>query len=109
MPKLAILTSGGDSPGMNMAIWSAVKTSDWQVLGIREGFAGLLRGDFINLEPSETMRYTRYGGTFLGSYRDPIMLVPNKSWMIAGGARPLPFNPAERLNRRNRYCRHCIM
>ena len=71
MPKLAILTSGGDSPGMNMAIWSAVKTSDWQVLGIREGFAGLLRGDFINLEPSETMRYTRYGGTFLGSYRDP--------------------------------------
>lgn len=71
MPKLAILTSGGDSPGMNMAIWKAVNTSDWQVLGIREGFTGLLRGDFIPLEPSETMRYTRYGGTFLGTSRDP--------------------------------------
>jgi 6-phosphofructokinase 1 len=71
MPKLAILTSGGDSPGMNMAIWSAVNTSDWQVLGIREGFAGLLRSDFIPLESCDTMRYTRYGGTFLGTSRDP--------------------------------------
>lgn len=71
MPKFAILTSGGDSPGMNMAIWSAVNTSDWQVVGIREGFAGMLSGDFINLEPSDTMRYTRYGGTFLGTSRDP--------------------------------------
>ena len=71
MPKLAILTSGGDSPGMNMAIWSAVQSTNWNVLGVREGFAGLLRGDFIPLEPRETMRYTRYGGTFLGSSRDP--------------------------------------
>ena len=71
MPKLAILTSGGDSPGMNMAIWSAVQSTNWNVLGVREGFSGLLRGDFIPLEPRETMRYTRYGGTFLGSSRDP--------------------------------------
>ena len=71
MSKLAILTSGGDSPGMNKAIHSAVKTSDCQVLGIREGFAGLLRGDFMPLESRDTMRYTRYGGTFLGSSRDP--------------------------------------
>jgi 6-phosphofructokinase 1 len=74
MPKLAILTSGGDSPGMNMAIWqanAAMQEQGWQVVGIREGFAGLLRGDFLKLEARETMRYTRYGGTFLASSRDP--------------------------------------
>jgi 6-phosphofructokinase 1 len=74
MPKLGILTSGGDSPGMNMAIWqanTAMQAQGWQTFGIREGFAGLLRGDFLNLEASDTMRYTRYGGTFLASSRDP--------------------------------------
>jgi 6-phosphofructokinase 1 len=74
MPKLAILTSGGDSPGMNMAIWqanAAMQEQGWQVVGIREGFAGLLRGDFLKLETADTMRFTRYGGTFLASSRDP--------------------------------------
>jgi 6-phosphofructokinase 1 len=74
MPKLGILTSGGDSPGMNMAIWqanAAMQERGWQVVGIREGFAGLLRGDILPLEASDTMRYTRYGGTFLASSRDP--------------------------------------
>jgi 6-phosphofructokinase 1 len=74
MPKLGILTSGGDSPGMNMAIWqanAAMQEQGWQVLGVREGFAGLLRSDFLKLETQHTMRYTRYGGTFLASSRDP--------------------------------------
>ncbi len=74
MQRLAVLTSGGDSPGMNMAIWRAnvaAQELGWQTLGVREGFAGLLRGDFQKLEASETMRYTRYGGTFLASSRDP--------------------------------------
>jgi 6-phosphofructokinase 1 len=74
MPKLAILTSGGDSPGMNMAIWqanAAMQELGWQTFGVREGFAGLLRGDFLKLEAADTMRYTRYGGTFLASSRDP--------------------------------------
>ncbi len=74
MPTLAILTSGGDSPGMNMAIWqanAAMQVLGWQTLGVKEGFTGLLRGDFLKLETSDTMRYTRYGGTFLASSRDP--------------------------------------
>lgn len=74
MPKLAILTSGGDSPGMNMAIWqanAAMQELGWQTLGVKEGFAGLLHSDFLKLETSDTMRYTRYGGTFLASSRDP--------------------------------------
>lgn len=74
MAKLAILTSGGDSPGMNMAVWAAcqkLEATDWQVFGVREGFAGLLRGDLVSLNPIETIRYTRLGGTFLGTSRDP--------------------------------------
>jgi 6-phosphofructokinase 1 len=71
---LAILTSGGDSPGMNAAIWGACRTledSAWRVLGVRGGFAGVLRGDFTELSAAESVRFARYGGTFLGTSRDP--------------------------------------
>ncbi len=73
-PTLAILTSGGDSPGMNTAVWAATQHldgTDWRVLGVREGFAGLLRGDFTPLHAHEVLRFARYGGTFLGTSRDP--------------------------------------
>lgn len=74
MPKLAILTSGGDSPGMNMALWAATNTAHgrgWGVLGVREGFSGLLRGDFLELSPLQTLPHARLGGTFLGTAREP--------------------------------------
>ena len=73
-PTLAVLTSGGDAPGMNMAVHALTEhaeRSGWQVLGVREGLQGLLRADFVSLYTQETMRYTRYGGTFLGSSRLP--------------------------------------
>jgi 6-phosphofructokinase 1 len=71
---LGILTSGGDSPGMNAAIWAAtqhLEGTGWHVLGVREGFTGLLRGDVVPLTPGETLKCARYGGTFLGTSRDP--------------------------------------
>jgi 6-phosphofructokinase 1 len=71
---LAILTSGGDSPGMNTAIWAAtqqLEDSGWRVLGVRGGFAGVLAGDFVELNASECLKFARYGGTFLGTSRDP--------------------------------------
>lgn len=74
LAKLALLTSGGDAPGMNMALWAATQAArerGWEALGVREGFAGLLRGDFLALDPSETLRYARLGGTYLGTSRDP--------------------------------------
>ncbi|MER3483635.1 MAG: phosphofructokinase, partial [Meiothermus sp.] len=74
MPKLAILTSGGDSPGMNMAVWAATNAArerGWGVLGVREGFTGLLRGDFLELSPAQALRQARLGGTFLGTAREP--------------------------------------
>lgn len=74
LAKLALLTSGGDSPGMNMAVWAATQAASdlgWGVLGVREGFSGLLRGDFPPLTPAEALRYARLGGTFLGTSREP--------------------------------------
>lgn len=57
-----------------MALWAATQAArerGWEALGVREGFAGLLRGDFLALDPSETLRYARLGGTYLGTSRDP--------------------------------------
>ena len=69
---LAVLTSGGDAPGMNMAVHALTEhaeRSGWLVLGVREGFQGLLRAEFMPLSSNDTLRYTRYGGTLLGSSR----------------------------------------
>lgn len=74
MPKLAILTSGGDAPGMNMAVWAACNALEprgWSCVGVREGFAGLLVGNFVGLNAASILPYTRLGGTFLGTSRDP--------------------------------------
>ena len=74
MPRLAILTSGGDSPGMNMAIWAATQAAwelGWTVQGIPEGFSGLLQGEWIDLKPTHALRFARLGGTFLGTAREP--------------------------------------
>lgn len=73
-PTLAVLTSGGDAPGMNMAVHALTEHAEysgWQVLGVREGLQGLLQADFVSLHTQATMRYTRYGGTFLGCSRLP--------------------------------------
>lgn len=74
LPTLAVLTSGGDAPGMNTAIaylnrFAAEK--GWRTLGVREGFAGLLRRDAIDLIPNETWKRARHGSTLLGSSRLP--------------------------------------
>ena len=71
---LALLTSGGDAPGMNTALHvltERAEQSGWNILGVLEGFQGLLNGDFRVLDATETVRYTRHGGTFLGSSRLP--------------------------------------
>ena len=50
LKKLAVLTSGGDAPGMNAAIRSVVRSAlynNMEVTGIMNGYQGLLNGDFI--------------------------------------------------------------
>ncbi len=72
MTTLGILTSGGDSPGMNACIhWLThfSEQNNWKTLGIREGFVGLLRGEAVELQSSETLKRARFGSTMLGSSR----------------------------------------
>jgi len=72
MKRIAVLTSGGDAPGMNAAIRSVVRTGykkGWQVYGIREGYFGLINGKFLPLGPRDVGGIIQKGGTFLGSAR----------------------------------------
>jgi len=72
MKKIGVLTSGGDSPGMNAAIRSTVRTAIYErieVIGIYEGFQGLIDGNFINLNARSVSGILQRGGTFLQSTR----------------------------------------
>ena len=71
-PRLAILTSGGDSPGMNAAVRAATLGAidqGWSVLGVKHGYRGLIDGDFEQLESADVAAILREGGTRLGSAR----------------------------------------
>ncbi len=72
MQKIAVLTSGGDAPGMNAAIRAIVRAglaAGWQVFGVQNGFAGLVGGDMRRLSSRDVGGVMRQGGTFLGSAR----------------------------------------
>ncbi len=70
--RIAVLTSGGDAPGMNAAIRAVTRAAveqGWEVLGIQNGFAGLLNGEMIPLGRRDVGGIIEKGGTFLGSAR----------------------------------------
>jgi 6-phosphofructokinase 1 len=74
MKRIAVLTSGGDAPGMNAAIRAVVRAGihhGWQVFGIRRGFSGLIAGNFISLEARDVGGILQQAGTMLGSARCP--------------------------------------
>ncbi len=74
LKTVAVLTSGGDAPGMNAAIRAVVRTGlarDWRMLGVRRGYAGLIAGDVIELNARDVGGVVQRGGTFLGSARCP--------------------------------------
>ena len=69
---IAVLTSGGDAPGMNAAIRSVVRTAIYRglkVKGIRKGYNGLLNEDIIDMEPRNVSDIIQKGGTVLGTAR----------------------------------------
>jgi len=73
MKRLAILTSGGDSPGTNAAIEAVVRHAHREgaeVLGVRHGFAGLAAGDLAPLSLADVDGIAARGGTVLGTSRD---------------------------------------
>jgi 6-phosphofructokinase 1 len=74
--RIAVLTSGGDAPGMNAAIRGVVRMGiglGWEVFGVQNGYAGLVEGgDLISpLGPRDVGGILGRGGTFLGSARHP--------------------------------------
>jgi 6-phosphofructokinase 1 len=72
--KIAVLTSGGDAPGMNAAIRAVVRCGldkDWEVYGVRNGYAGLVNGEIQPFGARDVGGILQRGGTFLGSARLP--------------------------------------
>lgn len=70
---IGILTSGGDCPGLNAAIRGVAKAALGQgtkVIGIQDGFRGLVENRTMTLEDKDVSGILTHGGTFLGSSRD---------------------------------------
>ena len=70
--KLAVLTSGGDSPGMNAAIRSVVRTCAYhniECFGVYRGYEGLIEGDFSPMDARSVRGIINKGGTILKSAR----------------------------------------
>ncbi len=79
MKHIGLLCSGGDSPGMNCAIRAVVRSSLYhgrQVTGIKRGYAGLLRGEFQNMNLSSVGNIIQRGGTVLQTSRSPEFMKP---------------------------------
>lgn len=72
MKKIGVLTSGGDSPGMNAAIRSVVRTAIYHsldVAGIYQGYQGLIQGDIEDLKITSVGDIIHRGGTMLRTAR----------------------------------------
>ena len=70
--KIGVLTSGGDSPGMNAAIRAVVRTGLYhglEVFGIMRGYQGMIENDIIKMESRSVANIIQRGGTILKSAR----------------------------------------
>ncbi len=77
MNKIAVLTSGGDAPGMNAAIRAVVRCCAYhnvECVGIYRGYEGLIEGDFEPLNARSVKNIINRGGTFLKSARSKAFL-----------------------------------
>ncbi|WP_069130984.1 6-phosphofructokinase [Rhodohalobacter halophilus] len=72
MKKIGVLTSGGDSPGMNAAFRAVVRTAktlNMEVMAIRHGYKGLIEDDITKVTPHDVSNIIQRGGTVLKSAR----------------------------------------
>ena len=77
--KIGVLTSGGDSPGMNAAIRSVVRTCAYhtiECIGIYRGYQGMIEGDFKEMGPRSVNNIVNKGGTILKSARSKEFMTP---------------------------------
>ncbi len=74
MRRVAVLTGGGDAPGMNACVRAVVRTalnSDLEVLGIQGAYRGMVKGEFVPLTARDVGGIVQRGGTFLQTDRLP--------------------------------------
>ncbi|HYF82690.1 MAG TPA: 6-phosphofructokinase [Clostridia bacterium] len=72
MKNIAVLTSGGDAPGMNAAVRAVVRMGihkGFDVFGVRKGYRGLINGDFVKMDESSVSDIVHRGGTILQTAR----------------------------------------
>jgi 6-phosphofructokinase 1 len=72
MKKIAVLTSGGDAPGMNACIRAVVRcgvSCNLEVIGIRRGYCGMMEEDFVKLGNRSVANIIHRGGTILETAR----------------------------------------
>ncbi|MFY7729363.1 MAG: 6-phosphofructokinase [Flavobacterium sp.] len=79
LKKIGVLTSGGDSPGMNAAIRAVVRTCAFhniECTGIYRGYQGMIEGDFKEMGPRSVNNIINKGGTILKSARSKEFMTP---------------------------------
>ena len=72
MKTIAVLTSGGDAPGMNAAIRAVVRTAldkNLNVMGVKRGYSGLMNGEIVPMQRSSVADIIQRGGTILKTAR----------------------------------------
>ena len=77
--RIGVFTSGGDSPGMNACIRAAVRRAvaeGLEVVGIRRGYAGMIEGDFVEMDRQSVSNILQQGGTILKSARSDAFRTP---------------------------------
>jgi len=84
MTRIAILTSGGDSPGMNACIRAIVrgaKSMDMEVFGVERGYEGLIAGELFEMDRRTVSDIIQRGGTILRSARSSAFQTPEGTKM----------------------------
>jgi 6-phosphofructokinase 1 len=77
--RIGVFTSGGDAPGMNACIRAAVRRAiaeDLIVVGIRRGYAGMIDGDYVEMDRQSVSNTVQMGGTILKSARSKRFMTP---------------------------------
>ena len=72
LKRIGVYTSGGDAPGMNACVRALVRTAlshDLEVIGVRRGYAGMIDGDFVEMDARSVSNIVQKGGTILKSAR----------------------------------------
>lgn len=83
--RIGVLTGGGDCPGLNAAIRAIIRTASLngiEVIGLREGWKGILEKLTMDFNPDEVDELIRIGGTILKSSRTNPLKVPNSIRII---------------------------